>query len=228
VTRPLILFDIDGTLVRKAGGHHRRALEEAALRVTGMHATTEGVPTQGMLDRDILRLMLRNAGLSERRITEHMPELIRAAENIYIRRGGPNLHRKVCPGARMLLYRLSRRPTTRALVTGNLSRIGWEKIRRAGLKDYFQYGAFAELAKDRAGLVKLAIAEARRRGSIDRHSPITLIGDHENDIRAARANDIRIVSVATGISTYDELALEKPDILVPDLRALDWETLFHQ
>jgi phosphoglycolate phosphatase-like HAD superfamily hydrolase len=178
-----------------------------------------------MLDRDILRVMLRAQGVSDAAIRRAMPELVRAAGLAYCRRKGPSLRRKVCPGARMLVHRLSRRKATLGLVTGNLSRIAWEKMRRAGLRDYFRFGAFAELAQHRAGLVKLALREARAQGWIARSSPVTLIGDHENDIRAARANGIRVVAVATGLSSPEQLAAERPDVLVPDLRALDWESL---
>ena len=62
----LVLFDIDGTLVRKAGPQHRQALEAAAKRVTGLDVTSQGIATQGMLDRDILRQMLEVKGLKPR------------------------------------------------------------------------------------------------------------------------------------------------------------------
>ena len=88
----------------------------------------------------------------------------------------------------MLLYRLSRRGVTTGLVTGNLTRIGWRKMERAGLRQYLRFGAFAELARDRAGLVRIAMQLARREGWINGKSPVALIGDHPNDIIAARAN----------------------------------------
>ena len=125
----------------------------------------------------------------------------------------------------MLLYKLSRRGAATGLVTGNLTRIGWKKMERAGLRHYLHYGAFAELAPDRAGLVRIAIREAQRRGWIDRHSPIALVGDHPNDINAARANRVRSIAVATGVIGADELARHEPDVLVPDLRALSMEML---
>ena len=65
----LVLFDIDGTLVRRAGPHHRDALMEGVRRVTGLETTTAGIPLQGMLDPDILTIMLRKAGAS-RAITQ--------------------------------------------------------------------------------------------------------------------------------------------------------------
>lgn len=220
----LVLFDIDGTLIRKAGPHHRQALVEAVRRVTGIETTTDDVPVQGMLDRDILGVMLANAGAGRGVAQKAMPELIRQAEAIYLR-CCPNLERKVCPGVRMLLLGLLRRRIPTGLVTGNLSRIGWKKMEHAGLRHYFRFGAFAEQAHDRAGLVRIAIRQARREGWIDRHSRISLVGDHPNDVLAAKANQVQSIAVATGLSPAAELAGYKPDILLDDLRSLRFEAL---
>jgi phosphoglycolate phosphatase len=220
----LVLFDIDGTLLRRAGPHHRQALVEAVRRATGMETTTEGIPVQGMLDRDILTAMLVAAGVSRRLIREKMAEMVAIAQAVYVR-GCPDLRRKVCPGARMLLYRLARRGVPAGLVSGNLTRIGWKKMERAGLRRYLRFGAFAERAKDRTGLVRLAVRHARQEGWIGRGSPVTLIGDHPNDIRAARENGVRAIAVATGLATVEDLAAHAPDLLVPDLRAVSVEML---
>jgi phosphoglycolate phosphatase len=220
----LVLFDIDGTLIRRAGPHHRKSLEAAVKRVTGVQTTTEGIPTQGMLDRDILRIMMREAGVSERLIRESMQEIVISAQSIYVRQC-PALTSKVCPGARMLLWKLHRRGVPTGLVTGNLTAIGWKKMESAGLKRYLHFGAFAELARDRAGLVRIALGIAKRERWIDRQTHISLIGDHPNDIRAARANGIQAIAVATGVVGAEELASHSPDLLVDDLRALPVETL---
>ncbi|MEO5925227.1 MAG: HAD family hydrolase [Bryobacteraceae bacterium] len=220
----LILFDIDGTLLRRAGPHHRQALIEAARRITGLETSLDNIPVAGMLDRDILSAMLGQAGASAHAIRKNMPALVEMAQGIYTR-SCPDLRRKVCPGARMLLYKLWRHGVPTGLVTGNLTRIGWKKMERAGLKRYLRFGAFAELAKDRAGLVEIAIRHARRERWIDRTSPVTLIGDHPNDIRAARANGIRSIAVGTGVVGEAELARHSPDIYVPDMRSLTLEVL---
>jgi phosphoglycolate phosphatase-like HAD superfamily hydrolase len=223
----LVLFDIDGTLLRRAGPHHRNALVEATRRVTGIETSMDGVPVAGMLDRDIVTAMLQQAGASRAVIRGKMPEIVQTAQSIYSR-GCPDLRCRVCPGARMLLYRLSRRGVPAGLVTGNLTRIGWKKMERAGLRDYLRFGAFAELAKDRAGLVRIAVRHARSQGWIDRKSPIALIGDHPNDIRAAKANSVRSVAVATGVIGAEELARHSPDLLVEDMRSLTVEMLVGQ
>lgn len=76
----LILFDIDGTLVRRAGPHHRQALVDAVRQVTGIETTTDGIPVHGMLDPDILTQMMRAAGIDEAKIWPTLPAIIAAAQ----------------------------------------------------------------------------------------------------------------------------------------------------
>lgn len=219
-----MLFDIDGTLIRRAGPHHREALVEAIRRTAHVETTTEGVPVAGMLDREILKTMMLRAGMSRAAIERVMPEVVARAQSIYVRRV-PDISKKVCPGVRNLLRRLTARGAVIGLVTGNLSRIGWRKMVRAGLRPYFRFGAFAELAHDRAGLVRIAIRRARKEGWIGRDSRISLIGDHPNDVLAARANGIRAIAVGTGIVPLEELQSHSPLIAIPDLRSLKLDDL---
>jgi phosphoglycolate phosphatase len=177
-----------------------------------------------MLDREILGTMMQRAGMSRAAIQRAMPEVVARAQSIYVRRV-PDITRKVCPGVRNLLRRLDARGVVIGLVTGNLSRIGWRKLERAGLRLFFRYGAFAEQAHDRAGLVRIAIRHARKERWIARNSAVTLIGDHPNDVRAARANGIRVVAVGTGVVSLDELHTHSPHICVPDLRSLKLDDL---
>lgn len=220
----MILFDIDGTLIRRAGPHHRLALVEAIRRTTGIETTTDGVPVAGMLDHTILRAMMTRAGMKPGAIRRTLPRAMEAAQSIYLKTS-PRLERKVCPGVRRLLSRLHRSGAVIGLVTGNLSRIGWRKMERAGLRPYFRFGAFAESAKDRAGLVRLAIRQARSEKWIGRNSRIWLIGDHPNDVLAAKANGIRVLAVGTGIVEMDELRAHQPDLCLADLRSVALEML---
>jgi phosphoglycolate phosphatase-like HAD superfamily hydrolase len=193
-------------------------------KATGIETTTEGIAVQGMLDRDILAAMLHNAGASDALIRRGMPRMVAHAQWTYARRC-PDLRRRVCPGVKMLLYKLARRGIPAGLVTGNLTRIGWKKMERAGLRQYLRFGAFAELARDRPGLVRIALEHARQQGWIDRGSPVALVGDHPNDIRAARAHGVRAIAVATGLVGAEELAAHSPDVLVRDMRALSIDML---
>jgi phosphoglycolate phosphatase-like HAD superfamily hydrolase len=219
MTNALVLFDIDGTLLRRAGPHHREVLVDAVRAVAGVETSTDHIPVQGMLDRDILAWMMRDGGVPAGKIREYMPAVVEKAQALYVRRC-PDLQRKVCPGAKAFLARLHQAGVPLGLVTGNLTRIGWRKMKQAGLRDYFRFGAFAEMARDRAGLARMAIRQARAEGWIQKGAAIALVGDHPNDVRAARANGVRAIAVGTGVVAMEELAALEPDILTADLRGI--------
>jgi phosphoglycolate phosphatase len=177
-----------------------------------------------MLDPDILSRMMDAAGAGPREIRRALPAIFEKAQALYVRRC-PDLSDKTCPGVRRLLGGLQRRGIPLGLVTGNLTRIGWRKMERCGLRRYFRFGAFAEMARDRAGLARLAIRHARRQGWIQKSAVIVLVGDAPSDILAAKANRARAVAVHTGISTREELLAHEPDLLLEDLNALRIEML---
>lgn len=219
MTVSLILFDIDGTLVRRAGPHHRQALVTAVRRVTGLESTTEGIPVQGMLDPAILSEMLKAAGATPTAAAAAMPDLIHAAEEAYLE-GVPDLTDKHCPGVVPALEWLTGRGCALALVTGNLTRIGWHKLERAGLRHYFRFGAFGEMAPTRGALAALAVERARRYGLIDSAATVALIGDAPQDVHAARENGILAIAVRTGITPPEELEATGPDFILNDLTEL--------
>ena len=212
----LILFDIDGTLVRRAGPHHRLALIGAIRQVTGVETTTDGIPVHGMLDPDIIRLMLAAAGAHIDNDGD-MSRIMDAAQDIYDATVPDDLRDKVCPGVVQLLDGL-RENCVLALVTGNLTRIGWRKLQRAGVDRYFRFGAFGEMASTRGGLARLAIERARREGPIGR---IALVGDAPQDVRAAQENGIRSIAVRTGVTPAGELEACGPDCIYDDLTEFD-------
>jgi phosphoglycolate phosphatase len=212
----LVLFDIDGTLVRKAGPHHARALSEGVRAVTGLTVTTEGIPLHGMLDSVILRRMLHKAGIPK---TLDCAAIYAAAEEYYLRTCPP-IEDKLCPGVVAALERLERRGALLALVTGNLTRIGWHKLKQAGIGHHFQFGAFGEMASTRAALARWAIRHARGSGWIEREAPVTLIGDAPADIQAAKANRVCSIAVRTGIAPAASLEAAEPDHLLSSLHGL--------
>ena len=221
----VLLFDIDGTLLRRAGPHHRQALVSAVRHVTGIETSNEHIATQGMLDRDILKLMMLNVGMKPKQIAIAMPAIIAFAQMEY-QSTCPDLRRKVCPGVRRFLGTLRKRNTVAGLVTGNLTAIGWRKMESAGLRHHFQFGAFAEQGRDRAALVRIALRQAKQHGFYTRQTPVALIGDHPNDVNAARQNGVRAVAVTTGLTSREELSTHNPHMVVDNLNSLDWEKLF--
>jgi phosphoglycolate phosphatase len=220
----LVLFDIDGTLMRGAGAHHKEALLEGIRRVTGLDASFAGIETAGRLDMDLIAALLHAAGV---RAEEHVVQRIAHESQLaYVANCSHDLRPFVCPGAPELLAQLARRGVAIGLVTGNLSAIGWRKMELAKLKEFFHCGAFSEDGVTRAQIVQLATLRAReqRHAAID--CRVVLIGDHRNDVEAAKANGIRSVAVASGIMPAAELRSFEPDIFVESLRELNIDLLF--
>ncbi len=220
-----MLFDIDGTLMRGAGRQHKDALIDGIRKVTGRMATFDGIATAGTLDRDLIAAMLRAQGESERRIRSILRETMRQCEESYLENCTEDLSPFLCRGVPRVLEVLKSQGAVMGLVTGNLTAIGWKKMELAGIGSYFSTGAFAEHGRTRARLAQVARRRARRVGLIERESRVSLIGDHTNDVAAAKANGFQSIAVATGVVSFEDLARSAPDILVHHLEELDLRRL---
>lgn len=211
--------------MRGAGRNHKDALVEGIRRVTGRLTTLDGVSTSGTLDRDLISAMLRASGESETRIRRSLSRIVAECQTCYAENCAADLSPFVCAGVHEILGGLRARGAVAGLVTGNLSRIGWRKVELAGLRHYFSLGAFAENGRTRKRLAQIAAWRAKRERLIESDARITLIGDHTNDVEAAKANGFYAVAVATGLCSAEELRDSKPDILVANLSELDIERL---
>lgn len=172
-----------------------------------------------MLDPDILNLMMSAAGIDSERAAGLMPRILERAQEIY-ESAAPDLRHCACPGVAAILDEFTRTGAVLALVTGNLTRIGWQKLHRAGLDTYFQFGAFGEMAPTRGALAHLAINRARRENLIEPDSPIALIGDAPQDVQAARENGVLSIAVRTGVTPPGDLESAGPDLILDDLTRL--------
>lgn len=208
---PLVLFDIDGTLLRTAGAG-REALDEAFAAVCGWPDATAGVHIAGSTDERILRdVALRFAAPWE----QVDAAAIRAAYLASLaRRVAEPGRASLCPGVRELLAALAARPDVAvALLTGN-----WEagaKIKLGAVGLAFDWGVYADDAVERDDLVPVARARAEARGLAV--GEVIVVGDTVADVRCARAGGARVVSVETGFSPPEAIAAERPDLQLPDL-----------
>lgn len=212
--------------MRGAGDHHKRALIDAIRKVTGRSTTFDGVSTAGMLDRDLIESMLLAAGETPQRIDNTRREIGEQSGRFYEQYCQEDLRAFVCRNVRETLDKLSGRQAVMALVSGNLASIGWRKVNQAQIRAYFALGAFSEDGRTRASLASIARLRAIEQGLVSEDASVSLVGDHANDIAAAKANQFQSIAVATGILTLDELKAHKPDIAVQHLGELDLNLLF--
>ncbi len=112
-------------------------------------------------------------------------------------------------------------PPLLGLLTGNI-RLGAEiKLRHFDLWKVFETGAFADDSEDRSQIAAIARQRGSRiLGENLNGDQVLVIGDTPLDIRCGRAIDAKVLGVATGGATLEELARHQPDWAVPDVRKL--------
>lgn len=218
----LVLFDIDGTLVRTGG-----AGVEAFRKVfaTEFQATDgfEKLKFAGRTDTGLVREFFEYHRIpvtpeNTERFFEHYVFLL----DHILSWGAPH----ACEGVLGFIADLIElaEPPMIGLLTGNI-RLGAEiKLRHTGLWDIFEMGAFADDNEDR----NLIAAAARDRGSRLlgtelRGAEILVIGDTPHDIRCGRYIGAKVLAVATGGATLEELQAHQPDWAVENLTRIPAE-----
>jgi len=224
------LFDIDGTLLKTQSPINKNVFAYAAKKVYGIDAQQTEINPEGMVDNQIMLEVLKLHGLTEEEIKQKMPQETQAVTE-YSREHQNEIVLEILPGVKALLTNLKNKQIPLGVLTGNVEGLGWIKLERVGIKDFFDFGAFGSQAYKRIELVKIARKNAEE--TLDKNFKIEdfiIIGDTPRDIACAREAGLKAVAVATGLSSYEELAQEQPDLLVhtlEDQRVLDFITGLH-
>jgi phosphoglycolate phosphatase len=204
----LVLFDIDGTLMR-GHGVGTRAMQRAGRALCGELFDLEGIVIGGGLDPLIFAAAARKLGILEpgpihdafREL--YLQELQRELDSAARR---PEL----LPGVTALLAALATRDDVMVgLVTGNYQRAVPLKFAAVGLGiASFVVGAYGDCGPSRPELVRIALARARaraaslassagRRFEIDPARTI-VVGDTPRDVHCALENGCMCLAVTTG------------------------------
>ena len=209
------LFDIDGTLI-SSGGAGKAALEDALAEVFGIPHAIEKLALSGRTDRAIVGDLFAMYGIAD--TAENWERLVAA----YLLRLPHRLQShqgRVLPGIAELLKTLSgREDVLVGLLTGNTRAGARTKLGFFGLHDFFHCGGYGDLHLDRDDVAREAVSAAQERLNVAlRLDRVWVLGDTPLDVRCARAVGARVVAVATGWHSPEELAAHAPDLLLTDL-----------
>ena len=214
----LLLWDIDGTLIRGARSASQAFV--AALRETyQLPDEIAAISYAGKTDQQIVRETLALHHIHEHAVDQHLA----AFQQVYIREfSGLETQLKqeieILPGVRQLLQTLQP-VATHALLTGNVQAGARLKLEAAELSHWFNWSvsAFGSDHEQRNQLVPLALQRAAMAGIPATLATTLVIGDTPYDIACAKAGGVRVIAVATGSFDRDELATHKPDALLDTL-----------
>lgn len=217
----LLLFDIDGTLIRGEGTGGlalRRSFEELFGVEAAENPRLRGIPFNGRSDAAII-------GDFARALEVHDAFAVRQAEftQVFLRHleitVAESTTKCLCAGVGELLERLHADDRVAlGLLTGNMEPGARIKLAAFDLNRYFPFGGFGMDGPDRARMA----ARARERGEAhhDRAFPpgrTVVVGDTIHDVSAGRVHGFLTAAVTTGGVSRRDFERARADAIFDDL-----------
>jgi phosphoglycolate phosphatase-like HAD superfamily hydrolase len=220
VIRRLLLWDVDGTLVR-AGDLGAAVFDVALEEVLGVRPAARP-RMSGKTDPQIVREYLQQLGVEE--TPDLVEEVLRSVEGhlaVAAAEGELIAGGSACPGTSEVLARLAGDPRVAStLLTGNIAPNALVKVAAFGLDRWLDLaiGAYGSDGEDRNLLVPVALRRlADLRGVRLAPADAWVVGDTPRDLECARVAGARCLLVATGRYSVGELAELGTDAVLDDL-----------
>ena len=205
--RPLLIFDIDGTLL-EVRGVGRQALNSAFHDLFGLEGALDALDFAGATDYEHFA-----------HLCELHPDVVSPADaprfffhyakTLVVLLSSARL--APLPGVTALLARLSRSGWPVTLGTGNTQTGAYAKLGAAGLAGYFPHGGFSAPGRSRRDIIVAA------RCGFPPQYPAVVVGDTPRDIAAAHAEHLPVIGVATGRFSVPALVEAGADAVLADL-----------
>lgn len=218
----LVALDIDGTLIDLAGAGSR-AMDLAFSRFLELGAPPKRGSFAGRTDCAMVREVFRAHGRGEADGRGDEGEL-GSFFDLYLSMIPAELSRtpyRATPGAAELLEHLGGLPHVKVgVATGNIVEAARLKLRSAGLREDFDFGAYGREFHQRDELLGAAFAAGAATLSPGAAWRAVVVGDTPHDIDAAHKIGAVAVAVAQGPYSLEELRSHGPDEAVVELHEL--------
>jgi phosphoglycolate phosphatase len=221
MSKKLILFDIDGILCTGRGG---RYIVKSIKHHFGLELgeKVKGMNIEGWTLKEIFSEWLRMGGIENPEKHENFEKSMRDSQFLIKGLKSGEAEFRQIAGVEVLLKKLIKNGNVLGLLTGNSYESSKARLESVGLWKYFGFGGFGTEAKVRGELVDIAIDEARKHSGIGfDKGDVYLVGDTPRDVEAAHFGKVKIVAVATGRYSVNELEEAKPDYVFEDFSDVD-------
>lgn len=215
----LLFFDINGTIIKRDARTdipYGKAIDLFLQVENGM----DGVDTSARSDKDVFMEVLEkyNRTFSEALWDGFMKEYTKQLETFK----ASDVWRANADAV-PFIQALSKTDHKLSMITGELEIGAAYKLEKIGVWQYFPTGGFGEDGLRRFDIADAALKKAKAIYG-DTYDEMYIIGDTLLDIKTARHLGAKVISIATGSNTKEELAKLNPDYLIE--RFSEIESLF--
>ena len=212
VKKRLLLWDIDGTLVRTRRPGSLNPHVNALTRL-GYSVSDQSIQLSGSTDYEVIieLLKINKISITENKLREVFIEIDNEAQKLDL-----VSEFSLFPGVRNMLDELSALEWNHGILTGNTHNRMISKLQSSDIINYF----FEELmfscnfGDSRKDICK----NAARMINKELYQKIYIIGDTPKDISAARSIGFPVISVASGYHSSSDLSNYDPDLLIRNLK----------
>lgn len=224
--KKLILFDIDGTLLRATseGISYWKIRMVEVFRAVFQKELSYDVNLNrinGQLERAYFRVFASELGVSKEEFDAKFPKaaaLFHAMLKEIVEEKKVTFSR-IEDAYTLVQTILDSKSAHIGLVTGNIEKNAWLKLKAIDFHTQFSFGGFGDVIEDRGELVKFTMQKATELYDTEfEPSDVIVIGDTVHDIRSAKKAGVVSLGVSTGATdTYETLAAEGADLVVRSL-----------
>ena len=224
--KKLALFDIDGTLVSTT----KESIDQWRIRVVEVFKYVydkdlapdfDLARVNGKVERRYFREIAEMLGVTKETFEEKFPQAAEYFHELLTTHiNNKNITFTRITEAWELVHRLQKQSDVDlGLVTGNIEKNAWLKLKSAEFHEPFAIGGFGDHVEDRGDLVIEAIKKAEQHfGRRYDKRDIVVIGDTVHDIASAKKAGVVSVGVATGVTeSFEALVAAGGDIVVNTL-----------
>lgn len=215
----IILFDIDGTLI-KAGGAGARALNKVIKDMFGVEHICDKVSWQGCTDKENFSLVIKRACGKKPSAKQYNEVTLKYLSLLpsEVKKSVKSKNYFKLNGVEQLLVLLSKRKDVLVgLGTGNLKEGALIKLEPSGFNKYFAFGGYGCDSHIRSKVLQTAVSRAEKLlKSRIRPADVYVVGDTHLDVAAAKEAGYHSAAVLDGLGDEKLVARSGAELIVRD------------